>query len=93
MAPMNWPFVLGGILLGVVVVLAGVLRLSDAIARGTGLSAWGWLGRVRRAELLEHRRHQGQCPRCGYDLTGNASGVCPECGTRGEGGGEEGTWS
>ena len=21
------------------------------------------------------------CPRCGYDLTGNVSGVCPECGT------------
>ena len=21
------------------------------------------------------------CPRCGYDLTGNTSGVCPECGT------------
>jgi len=22
----------------------------------------------------------GQCHRCGYDLTGNVSGVCPECG-------------
>jgi hypothetical protein len=22
-----------------------------------------------------------RCPRCGYDLTGNVSGVCPECGT------------
>jgi rubrerythrin len=21
------------------------------------------------------------CRRCGYDLTGNTSGVCPECGT------------
>ncbi len=20
------------------------------------------------------------CPKCGYDLTGNVSGVCPECG-------------
>ena len=20
------------------------------------------------------------CPRCGYDLTGNTSGICPECG-------------
>ena len=28
------------------------------------------------------RRHPpGHCPRCGYDLTGNESGVCPECGT------------
>ncbi len=22
----------------------------------------------------------GHCPRCGYDLTGNVSGRCPECG-------------
>jgi hypothetical protein len=28
-----------------------------------------------------HRRSaQGHCPACGYDLTGNVSGVCPECG-------------
>jgi len=22
----------------------------------------------------------GRCPACGYDLTGNVSGICPECG-------------
>lgn len=27
------------------------------------------------------RRLEGRCGRCGYDLTGNVSGVCPECGT------------
>ncbi len=26
------------------------------------------------------RRRKGLCLKCGYDLTGNASGVCPECG-------------
>lgn len=26
------------------------------------------------------RRRQGRCARCAYDLTGNVSGVCPECG-------------
>lgn len=35
---------------------------------------------------LRHRRSrrisQGLCPACGYDLTGNVSGVCPECGAR-----------
>jgi hypothetical protein len=35
---------------------------------------------VRRYE--EHQRHrQGLCPTCGYNLTGNTSGTCPECGT------------
>ncbi|MCH8253028.1 MAG: hypothetical protein IID36_11300 [Planctomycetes bacterium] len=33
-------------------------------------------GPVRRHK----RRKSGRCPRCGYDLTGNATGVCPECG-------------
>ncbi len=27
------------------------------------------------------RRKLGLCVKCGYDLTGNESGVCPECGT------------
>ena len=26
------------------------------------------------------RRRRGQCEACGYNLTGNVSGVCPECG-------------
>jgi hypothetical protein len=34
------------------------------------------------AALRRRRRTAGgRCPRCGYDLTGNISGVCPECGT------------
>lgn len=24
---------------------------------------------------------EGICKNCGYDLTGNVSGICPECGT------------
>ena len=27
-----------------------------------------------------HFRRPGHCPKCGYDLTGNTTGVCPECG-------------
>jgi hypothetical protein len=34
------------------------------------------LKRIRR-----RRGNKGSCPTCGYDLTGNTSGVCPECGT------------
>lgn len=33
---------------------------------------------VRR---LRPRFPAGCCAKCGYDLTGNVSGVCPECGT------------
>jgi len=31
---------------------------------------------------LRYRRKKGLCLRCGYNLTGNVSGVCPECGER-----------
>jgi hypothetical protein len=31
--------------------------------------------------LLDRRPQPGRCSSCGYDLTGNTSGVCPECGT------------
>jgi hypothetical protein len=27
-------------------------------------------------------RPEGSCRQCGYDLTGNVSGVCPECGQK-----------
>jgi hypothetical protein len=33
-----------------------------------------WLRRVERSRLMHF------CYTCGYDLTGNVSGVCPECG-------------
>ena len=35
-----------------------------------------------------YRRKRGLCERCAYDLTGNMSGVCPECGMRITGGEE-----
>ena len=39
-------------------------------------------GRRFQAKLLRRDRlRRGLCVNCGYDLTGNASGVCPECGT------------
>jgi hypothetical protein len=31
--------------------------------------------------FIFRRRQPGLCRRCGYNLTGNTSGVCPECGT------------
>lgn len=36
-----------------------------------------------RGPLRRRRRHRrNQCVTCGYDRTGNTSGVCPECGAR-----------
>ncbi len=63
----------------------------NAWVRGLEIRGWGWVlplamlawpvgsfvvGPVRR----HRRRRRGLCAACGYDLTGNTSGVCPECG-------------
>ncbi len=43
-----------------------------------GLALWGNL----RGVLGRRRFPAGHCRKCGYDLTGNVSGRCPECGMR-----------
>lgn len=40
---------------------------------------WAWLY-VRIMNHLARRSTQPRCFECGYDLTGNVTGVCPECG-------------
>ena len=43
----------------------------------------GWLALLVRwlaARRFDHRHREGFCTACGYNLTGNLSGVCPECG-------------
>ena len=37
---------------------------------------------IRGPYRRHRRRKKGLCLKCGYDLTGNLSGVCPECGER-----------
>jgi hypothetical protein len=37
---------------------------------------------VHRRHCRDIRRLSGLCVRCGYNLTGNVSGICPECGDR-----------
>jgi hypothetical protein len=37
--------------------------------------------KLKMAGIAEARKAAGQCPTCSYDLTGNVSGTCPECGT------------
>ncbi len=36
---------------------------------------------VRAEWIARRRRRTGCCLTCGYNLTGNVSGICPECGT------------
>jgi hypothetical protein len=38
--------------------------------------------RVRRHQRVRRLILQHLCPSCRYDLTGNVSGVCPECGMK-----------
>ncbi len=38
--------------------------------------------------LRDRRYPPGHCRKCGYDLTGNVSGICPECGTAIRAGGD-----
>jgi hypothetical protein len=44
------------------------------------LGAYPLLMTVRKAAIRRQRAKTGCCLRCGYDLTGNVSGACPECG-------------
>ena len=47
--------------------------LVFAVVLAASLVLTRWQSRVKRL---------GVCESCGYDLTGNTSGRCPECGTR-----------
>lgn len=44
------------------------------------IGAWPFLSFVRGPLRRRRRRRRGLCIGCGYDLRGNLSGVCSECG-------------
>jgi hypothetical protein len=76
------PFILLAVGLGILAV-AFAPSATWALLVGLALLAAGmlaWWKIDRPYELRQERLAQGQCPGCGYDLTGNVSGVCPECG-------------
>lgn len=63
--------------------LAELLECAVLILLGVGLF-FGSHGLARIWSRLRYaglRRQMGLCARCGYDLMGNTSGICPECGT------------
>ena len=63
--------------------LAPIVQVIVGVIFGTigavlGL-AGGLLGKfVRR--IIDRKLSPNACPSCDYDLTGNTTGVCPECG-------------
>ena len=66
------------------------LRGADGIASSWELRlpwwfvalVWGVLPGVWLFRTMSKRTRAGHCSSCSYDLTANASGVCPECGTK-----------
>ncbi len=46
------------------------------------VSAYPTLAFIRGPLRRHRRRKRGLCLKCGYNLTGNTSGVCPECGAK-----------
>ena len=66
-------------------VAAPVFRKTWPLALTAFAAAGAYAGvrfaRYARAELPAERRRRGLCVACGYDLRGNVSGACPECGT------------
>ena len=75
---------INGLLLAIDVALA--ILLEDPVLLVTGE---GWPVALKRrcshcgAKFLTKTRvlKEPECGNCGYNLTGNVSGVCPECGT------------
>lgn len=51
-----------------------------SLAVALGLPPTIWLALRFRARRITRRALSGLCFGCGYDLTGNISGICPECG-------------
>ena len=55
-------------IVGVTILIAGLLVFVAALGNSVSFVLSG------------KQRRNGICAKCSYDLTGNTSGVCPECG-------------
>jgi len=86
-------FLLPAILIigGAVIFSNTIPALTDFMVCVTGFLVLGimmlFFGLLVRNAVLEHRRNlkdarikKRLCVDCGYDLRGNESGICPECG-------------
>jgi hypothetical protein len=67
----NWVLSLKGVMSNDALFLGGVMLVMSA-------TVVGWDYRLRRR--LQSQAGQIPCPSCEYNLFGNVSGICPECG-------------
>jgi len=78
-----------GFFLGQYSMMGMAAGMVDFVVRLVSVPAWfvvavtGLLPAMRLARWLRprHPRSAASCEHCGYNLTANASGVCPECST------------
>jgi hypothetical protein len=75
-----YPSIPAGMLAVVVGAARHSLWLRYVVILGANVVGWIVLCEVAFARLPK-RIPTSCCQDCGYDLTGNVSGVCPECGT------------
>ena len=54
---------------------------SGGFAVLAAVIAWSIVNLLIRFGWKAPPYREGYCSKCGYDLTGNVSGICPECGT------------
>ncbi len=71
--------------IGLVVLVLAVVAVIAGLAVGVLVLPFAlfatWIDRFAMwIDRENYRRHHGLCVACGYNLTGNVSGVCPECG-------------
>lgn len=67
-----------------VMALAMLLLLAGRVGEARAVSRASWLGTLVGLCFPRLERWAipaGHCTTCGYNLTGNTSGVCPECGS------------
>ena len=55
-------------------------RLEASLMLLTVLAIYPTIALIRGPWRRHRRRKRGLCLKCGYNLAGNVSGVCPECG-------------
>ena len=76
--------IFGGLILCLLIAF-GVAQLLDIGTKGDliGLAVGAAAGSYYawRVAHPDPRTLSGHCNKCGYNLTGNLSGICPECGT------------